>query len=428
MAVKKMRALSLLLFVCLLTSLGGCDRAEEKQTSESSPVTEQTMSSPAQPSESLPQQTTQLLLAKNAAAEAYYQQLLAQYGENYQQCLESIAQLTQAPQQAPQPAIEVSPSPSPSKQLNVVVALDASGSMAGTVNGEQKLALAKSAIAQFVSGLPQTAKVGLTVFGHQGSNKEADKAVSCAGIETVYPLAQLESQFTQAINSFEPTGFTPLAATLEQLNQNFSTLDGAANQNVVYLVSDGIETCDGNPVIAAQKLHASNAQAIVNTIGFDVDNKAQRQLRAIAVAGGGEYFSARNAAELQKIFQDRRQNLSENRSELNNTTWQNPVYLEPTSASNQLFVCITTKLNREALNLLTALNRVKLEDPNSQYNEYVLARINERLTQITTWRNRLQADLVNRREVTTDKLKQNLDQVTREYKANTNQSTVKTQQ
>lgn len=298
----------------------------------------------------------------------------------------------------------------------------------GTVSGEQKLALAKSAIAQFVSGLPQTAKVGLTVFGHQGSNKEADKAVSCAGIETIYPLAQLESQFTQAINSFEPTGFTPLAATLEQLNQNFSTYDGAANQNVVYLVSDGIETCDGNPVIAAQKLHTSNAQAIVNTIGFDVDNKAQRQLRAIAVAGGGEYFSARNAAELQKIFQDRRQNLSENRSDLNNTTWQNPVYLEPTSVSNQLFACITTKLNREARNLLTALNRVKLEDPNSQYNEYVLARINERLTQISTWRNRLQADLVNRREVTIDKLQQNLDQVTREYKANTNQSTVNTQQ
>lgn len=421
-----MRALSLLLFLFLLTNLGGCNLVEEKQTSESSPVTEQTMSPPAQPSKSSLQQTTKLLLAKNAASEAYYQQLLAQYGENYQECLD-IVQLTQAPQ-ASQPAIEVSPSPSPSKQLNVVVALDASGSMAGTVSGEQKLALAKSAIAQFVSGLPQTAKVGLTVFGHQGSNKEADKAVSCAGIETIYPLAQLESQFTQAINSFEPTGFTPLAATLEQLNQNFSTYDGAANQNVVYLVSDGIETCDGNPVIAAQKLHTSNAQAIVNTIGFDVDNKAQRQLRAIAVAGGGEYFSARNAAELQKIFQDRRQNLSENRSDLNNTTWQNPVYLEPTSVSNQLFACITTKLNREARNLLTALNRVKLEDPNSQYNEYVLARINERLTQISTWRNRLQADLVNRREVTIDKLQQNLDQVTREYKANTNQSTVNTQQ
>lgn len=421
-----MRALSLLLFLFLLTNLGGCNLVEEKQTSESSPVTEQTMSPPAQPSKSSLQQTTKLLLAKNAASEAYYQQLLAQYGENYQECLD-IVQLTQAPQ-ASQPAIEVSPSPSPSKQLNVVVALDASGSMAGTVSGEQKLALAKSAIAQFVSGLPQTAKVGLTVFGHQGSNKEADKAVSCAGIETVYPLAQLESQFTQAINSFEPNGFTPLAATLEQLNQNFSTYDSAANQNVVYLVSDGIETCDGNPVIAAQKLHTSNAQAIVNTIGFDVDNKAQRQLRAIAVAGGGEYFSARNAAELQKIFQDRRQNLSENQSELNNTTWQNPVYLEPTSVSNQLFACITTKLNREARNLLTALNRVKLEDPNSQYNEYVLARINERVTQITTWRNRLQADLVNRREVTIDKLQQNLDQVTREYKANTNQSTVNTQQ
>src|SRR5699024_2463307 len=41
--------------------------------------------------------------------------------------------------------------------------------------------------------------------------------------------------------------------------------------NLVYVVSDGIETCDGNPVEVAESLSDSEIHPIVNVIGFGVD-------------------------------------------------------------------------------------------------------------------------------------------------------------
>ena len=60
-------------------------------------------------------------------------------------------------------------------------------------------------------------------------------------------------------------------------------------ENIIYVVSDGIETCGGDPVKAAQAAAISGYRAIVNIIGFDVDNAGQRALKKVAKAGGGKY-------------------------------------------------------------------------------------------------------------------------------------------
>lgn len=54
-------------------------------------------------------------------------------------------------------------------------------------------------------------------------------------------------------------------------------------------ISDGIETCDGDPIKAVSKLRNHQIDATVNIIGFDVDDEGQQQLKEIAEAGGGEY-------------------------------------------------------------------------------------------------------------------------------------------
>lgn len=342
------------------------------------------------------------------AAEAYYQQLLAQYGENYQQCLEQVDSSLEESASG-----TVNNSQPPSKQVNVLVALDASGSMVGKVEGGTKLDVAKSAIARFVGELPKTTQVGLTVFGHQGSNKEADKAVSCAGIDTIYPLSQLNDvQFTQAVDSFRANGYTPMAATLERLNQNLSTYDSATNQNIVYIVSDGTENCDGDPVAAARQLHASNAKAIVNVIGLNVNRADGRQLKAVAAAGGGEYFSARNADELNEVL-ERAKNTSENENTAVNSVNQNQQVATLPIDANHIFACVTLKMNRELAQIISQTTRLSaITDPNNQYNNYVLTRLKERQDKITAWRNQLQTQLSDRNNVSVDKLKQELATVT----------------
>lgn len=193
--------------------------------------------------------------------------------------------------------------------LNVQVLFDSSGSMRGEVDGGAKIDLAKTAVEEFVAELPDEANVSLRVYGHAGSNQSEDKAESCSTTEDVYPLGPLDEEaFGEALDAFEPTGFTPIALAIEEAMEDLNRQAlGAAS--VVYVVSDGEETCDGDPVAAAQKLAESDAEAVVNIIGFDVSDDEQQQLKDIAEAGNGQYFGADSGNELRQLLRTERQEL-----------------------------------------------------------------------------------------------------------------------
>ncbi|MFC0190525.1 VWA domain-containing protein [Fictibacillus aquaticus] len=180
--------------------------------------------------------------------------------------------------------------------LNVAILLDASGSMAAKAGGTDKMTAAKEALKKFAGSMPKDANVMLRVYGHKGSNDDKDKKLSCSSTEMMYPLGKYDAAaFEKSLAAFKPTGWTPLAASIAAAEKD---LQGKEGNNVVYIVSDGIETCDGNPVEAAKKLHESNIQAEVNIIGFDVDNEGQQQLKAVAEAGGGKFESVSSQKEL----------------------------------------------------------------------------------------------------------------------------------
>lgn len=79
---------------------------------------------------------------------------------------------------------------------------------------------------------------------------------------------------------------------------------GDNTENIVYVVSDGVETCDGNPVEEAGKLADSDLNAKVHIIGFDVDDEGQEQLKAAAEAGNGKYFTVNSKVELENSLQE----------------------------------------------------------------------------------------------------------------------------
>ncbi|MCS1352434.1 VWA domain-containing protein [Mechercharimyces sp. CAU 1602] len=189
------------------------------------------------------------------------------------------------------------------KSAQVSILIDASGSMAGKVNGQTKMKLAKEAAERFASSLPQNVKVSVVTYGHKGSNREQDKKVSCNSTEEIYPLSEYnEAKFNKALNNINPTGWTPIASAIEKTHQSLQQNTSADTENVVFIISDGIETCDGNPVDAAKSLHQSNIQAVVNIVGFDVNNEAQQELKKIADIGGGEYETVKSAKDLNSYF------------------------------------------------------------------------------------------------------------------------------
>lgn len=71
----------------------------------------------------------------------------------------------------------------------------------------------------------------------------------------------------------------------------------------MYVVSDGVETCGGDPVKAAEMLHGSDIQAVVNIIGFDVDDSGQQALRAVADAAEGEFTTVDSEEDLESYME-----------------------------------------------------------------------------------------------------------------------------
>jgi Ca-activated chloride channel family protein len=157
---------------------------------------------------------------------------------------------------------------------------------------------------QNVSETYKRANVSLRVYGHKGTGDDADKEMSCSAIEEVYERGPYdEAAFQEAMDQFEPAGWTPVAGALESAAESFEGLVGEKNTNLIYLVSDGIETCDGDPVTAAKSFAGSNISPIINVIGFNADSKAQQQLKEVAKEAGGAYKNVHNAEGLRDEFE-----------------------------------------------------------------------------------------------------------------------------
>lgn len=186
-------------------------------------------------------------------------------------------------------------------QNNAVILIDASSSMLGEISGQDKMTIAKEAVKEFAEQLPEEQNVSLLAYGHKGSSKEEDKELSCKGIEAVYDMKQYDdAEFEKALNGFAAVGYTPLAGAIQSAQELLKAYEGQEFSNTVYIVSDGIETCDGDPVAAAKSLIDSNIKAKVNIIGFDVDDKGQAQLKEVADAGEGQYATVNSKDELKK--------------------------------------------------------------------------------------------------------------------------------
>lgn len=189
------------------------------------------------------------------------------------------------------------------QKTNVVILMDASGSMKAEIGGESRMVLAKQAIEDFTSQLSDDVNVALFAYGHKGAGTEADKKLSCSSIDELYPLAAYDKgSFHEALESFQASGWTPLAGAMEKAQEYLTSYNKENFRNIVYIVSDGVETCDGDPVAAAKKLHDSDIEAKVNIIGFDVDDEGQNELKTVAEAGGGEYATVRNPAEFEGVL------------------------------------------------------------------------------------------------------------------------------
>lgn len=175
---------------------------------------------------------------------------------------------------------------------SVLFVLDASGSMWGRVDGEPKIEIARRVLSGLVRDLPSDVEVGLAAYGH---NRKDD----CADIEMLAPLGTERGSLIEAVMALNPKGMTPLTDAIKLAASQLQSVESAAS---VVVISDGKETCEGDPCAAAAAARASGANVRIHVVGFDVSGEEAEQLNCIAEKGGGKYFSASNASELASAF------------------------------------------------------------------------------------------------------------------------------
>ena len=180
------------------------------------------------------------------------------------------------------------------KGNDVEIILDVSGSMAGQLSdGGTKMNVAKNSLATVINQMPENAFVGFRAYGHRSTS--ANK--NCKDSELIYPIGKLsKDSLITKINSLSPGGWTPIDYSLRQAKLDFN--NNPEYGKMIILVSDGEETCGGDPCATIKTMRGEGFDVVVNTVGFDVSGIAEDQLKCIAAASGGEYRSAKNASEL----------------------------------------------------------------------------------------------------------------------------------
>lgn len=189
-------------------------------------------------------------------------------------------------------AADEAPAP---EQTKVVLVLDASASMnEPDPSGVSKLEAAKTALIGALGSLPESAAVGLRVYGATVDGPGRTPA-ECADSQLVHPIEPLDEQgLTTAIRSFDAVGETPIAFALQEAAKDL----GAEGKRHIILVSDGEERCVPDPCVAVQDIIDAGIGLQIDTVGFGVGGVAREQLTCIAEAGGGTYYDAADAGTL----------------------------------------------------------------------------------------------------------------------------------
>jgi len=178
----------------------------------------------------------------------------------------------------------------------VALILDASGSMLQRMQGERRIEIARRGLIEAVSShIAPGTPVSLRVFGHRQPN-------ACR-TDLEIPLAPLDpSTAKRVIERIEARNLarTPIADSLASVE---SDLAKARGTRTIVLVSDGEETCGGDPETVISKLQEKGIDFRLNIIGFALaDDALEARFAGWAELGGGQYFRATDADGFERAL------------------------------------------------------------------------------------------------------------------------------
>lgn len=183
---------------------------------------------------------------------------------------------------------------------DAMLVFDASGSMAGTDMNTVRPHIAKvrEALAAVLPSVAPRRHLGLMVYGPGQGSK-------CHNIELrLKPGPNSAETIMGEVNGVVPAGQTPLTDAVRKAAEE---LHFRQKPSVVVLLTDGEETCGGNPCELARQLRAEAQALTVHVIGFKVAGSSwlapEVGSSCMAKETGGLSITAANRDELIAALQ-----------------------------------------------------------------------------------------------------------------------------
>ncbi|PYR58197.1 MAG: hypothetical protein DMF85_11425 [Acidobacteria bacterium] len=180
---------------------------------------------------------------------------------------------------------------------NLEIVLDASGSMKAALGKSTRIATARQVLKDVLAKIPDDFNVGLRVYARRFSSRDKQ---TCTDTELLRPIQKLDrQQIVSTVDGVVPRGETPLVYSILQTPADLKAAGGGS----IIVITDGEETCGGDPVKAAEQLKAAGIPLTLNIVGFTLTGKkVEQQLSQFAEATGGHYYSAQDGAALTKAL------------------------------------------------------------------------------------------------------------------------------
>lgn len=173
-------------------------------------------------------------------------------------------------------------------KTRILFLLDGSGSMLAEWGSTLKINVAKRFLAQFVDSLraDPDLELALRVYGHQYHRKYQ----RCDDSKLEVPFGRdNHTRLIQKLNQVNPQGTTPLAYSLEQAAGDFPKDENS--RNIIIIITDGIESCEGDPCQVSLELQKQNIFLKPFIIGIGMEKSFEEQFGCM-----GKYFDAEDIA------------------------------------------------------------------------------------------------------------------------------------
>jgi Ca-activated chloride channel family protein len=179
-------------------------------------------------------------------------------------------------------------------KTRILFLLDASGSMYATMDKDSRINVAKRILTKLMDSLENAkgVEVALRVYGHNSPPAKRD----CKDTRLEVPFRPgNHADIKKEVAKLTPKGTTLIAYSLQQAAYDFPR--EANVRNVIVLITDGIEECDGDPCAVSEALQANGVILRPFIVGIGGTAEFRKAFECV-----GRYYDANTEADFDNVL------------------------------------------------------------------------------------------------------------------------------